>query len=63
MFNKLIQKIGKLHSRIFGYVSEKAKTSKWWAILLTVLVIYEVIEHIVYPILVPYLAYMHWFNK
>jgi hypothetical protein len=63
MFNKLIQKIGRLHSRIFGYVSEKAKTSKWWAILLTVLVIYEIIEHIVYPILVPYLAYMHWFNK
>ena len=63
MFNKLIQKIGRLHSRIFGYVSEKAKTSKWWAILLTVLVIYEIIEHIVYPILVPYLAYIHWFNK
>ena len=63
MFNKLIQKIGRLHSRIFGYVSEKAKTSKWWTILLTVLVIYEIIEHIVYPILVPYLAYMHWFNK
>ena len=63
MFNNIIQKIGRLHSRFFGYVSEKAKTSKWWAILLSVLVIYEIIEHVVYPILVPYLAYMHWFDK
>ena len=60
---KIISKIGETHSKIFGYVSHKAKTSKWWAVLLTFLVIYEVIEHIVYPILVPYLAYMHWFDK
>ena len=59
----LISKIGKLHSRLFGYVSEKAKTSKWWAILLTILVIYEIIEHIVYPILVPYLIYLNWWAK
>ena len=51
--NKLIKKIGQTHSKIFGYVSHKAKTSKWWAILLTGLVFYEIIEHIVYPILVP----------
>jgi len=60
---KLIAKIGQLHSRLFGYVSEKAKTSKWWAILLTVLVIYEIIEHIVYPILVPYLIYLNFWSK
>ena len=60
---KIISKIGQLHSRFFGYVSEKAKTSKWWAILLTFLVIYEIIEHIVYPILVPYLIYLNWWSK
>jgi len=60
---KLISKIGQMHSRLFGYVSEKAKTSKWWAILLTVLVIYEIIEHIVYPILVPYLIYLNFWSK
>ena len=60
--NKLIKKIGQLHSRFFGYVSEKAKTSKLWAILLTAFVIYEIIEHVVYPILVPYLSYQHWFK-
>jgi len=60
---KLISKIGLLHSRLFGYVSEKAKTSKWWAILLTFLVIYEIVEHIVYPILVPYLIYLQWWKQ
>ena len=60
---KLISKIGLLHSRLFCYVSEKAKTSKWWAILLTFLVIYEIVEHIVYPILVPYLIYLQWWKQ
>jgi len=55
----LINKIGNLHSRAFGYVSHKAKTSKMWAILLTLLVIYEIIEHLVYPWLVPYLIYLN----
>jgi len=59
--NTVVQKIGKWHSKVFGYVWNKAKTSKWWAIALTALVIYEVIEHVVYPILVPYLVYMNWF--
>ena len=61
--DKLIQKIGRTHAKIFGYVSERAKTSKWWTITLTALVIYELIEHIVYPILVPYLVYVNWFSK
>jgi len=60
---KLISKIGLLHSRLFAYVSEKAKTSTWWAVLLTFLVIYEIIEHIVYPILVPYLIYLQWWKQ
>jgi len=30
-----------------------------WAILLTFLVVYELIEHIVYPIPVPYLIYLN----
>jgi len=54
---RLIEKIGKLHSRAFAYVSEKAKTSKVWAILLTALVLYELVEHLVYPWLVPLLAF------
>ena len=52
-----------MYQKIFGYVSKKAKTSKWWAILLTFLVIYEIVEHVVYPILVPYLVYLNWFSK
>ena len=55
----LIQKIGNLHSRLFTYVGEKAKTSKVWAVALTLLVIYELIEHLVYPILVPYLIWLN----
>jgi len=61
--NAVVQKIGKWHSRVFGYVSKKAKTSKVWAIALTLLVIYEIIEHVVYPILVPYLIYLNWWAK
>ena len=54
---KLIDKIGQTHARIFGYVSEKAKTSRLWAVLLTALVLYELVEHLVYPWLVPWLVY------
>lgn len=61
--NKIVQKIGQFHSKVFGKISEKAKTSKVWAIVLTLLVIYEVIEHVVYPILVPYLIYLNWWAK
>ena len=61
--NSIVQRIGKWHSKVFGYVSKKAKKSKVWAIALTVLVIYELIEHIVYPILVPWLVYLNWFAK
>jgi len=52
----IIDRIGKMHSKVFTYVSKKAKTSRLWAILLTVLVIYELIEHLIYPWLVPLLA-------
>ena len=58
--NAIVQKIGKWHSRVFGYVSKKAKTSKWWAIALTVLVLYEIVEHVVYPVLVPWLLYLNF---
>ena len=57
----LIKKIGSYHARFFAFVSHKAKTSKMWAVLLTVFVIYEIIEHTVWTFLVPYLAYQHWF--
>ena len=61
--NKIVKKIGRWHSKVFGYVSKKAKTSKIWAIALTLLILYELIEHIVYPILVPYLIYLNWFSN
>jgi len=61
--NKIVQKIGQFHSKVFGKISEKAKTSKVWAIVLTLLVVYEIIEHVVYPILVPYLIYLNWWAK
>jgi hypothetical protein len=54
----IIDRIGRFHSKVFTYVSNKAKTSRIWAILLTALVIYEIIEHLVYPWLVPWLAYL-----
>lgn len=59
----IIKKIGMIHSKVFGTVSKKAETSQWWAILLTLLVVYELIEHIVYPILVPYLIYLNFWSK
>jgi hypothetical protein len=61
--NKIISKIGLWHSKIFSKVSEKARTSKIWAIVLSLLVVYELIEHIVYPILVPYLLYLNFWSK
>ena len=58
--NAIIRKIGLWHSKIFEALSRKARTSKFWAVLLTLAVIYEIIEDVVWPILVPYLVYMHW---
>ena len=60
--NKIIQKIGVWHSKIFEFLSKKARTSKFWAILLTLAVLYELVEHIVWPILVPWLMYLQWFK-
>ena len=59
--NAIVQIIGIAHSRFFGFLSMKAKTSKFWAILLTLAVLYEIIEHLVYPLLIPYMAYLSWF--
>ena len=56
----IIKKIGIWHSKIFQKLSEKAKNSKFWAILLTLAVFYELVEHIVYPILVPWLIYLNF---
>lgn len=60
--NAFLKSIQRFHTKIFGTLSEKAKTSKWWAILLSLAVLYEIVEHIVWPILVPYLMYMQWFK-
>jgi len=58
--NTILRKIGLWHSKIFGTLSEKARTSRFWAVLLTLAVLYEIIEHVVWPILVPYLIYVQW---
>tara|TARA_Y100000310_G_C20049035_1_gene519691 strand:- start:108 stop:293 length:186 start_codon:yes stop_codon:yes gene_type:complete len=58
--NTILRKIGLWHSKIFGTLAEKARTSRFWAVVLTLAVIYEIIEHVVWPILVPYLIYMQW---
>ena len=60
--NEILQRIQRFHSKIFAKLSEKAKTSKLWAILLSLAILYEIVEHIVWPILVPYLVYMQWFK-
>jgi hypothetical protein len=53
-----MSKIQRAHVKFFGFISEKAKTSKWWSALLTFLVLYEIVEHLVWPWLVPYMAYL-----
>ena len=58
--NKIVQKLGEWHSKLFKFLSKKAKTSKFWAILLTFAILYEIVEHLVWPILVPYLMYIQW---
>ena len=58
--NAIIRRIGLWHSKIFDSLSKKAKTSRFWAIVLTLAILYEIIEHVVWPILVPYLIYMQW---
>ena len=40
----IIQRIGETHAKLFTWVSNKAKTSKMWAIILTILVVYELVE-------------------
>ena len=59
---KFMSKVQKVHAKFFGFLAEKAKTSKWWAILLTVAVFYELLEHLVWPWFVPYMAYLTWFK-
>jgi len=54
---KLVNKIGQTHAKVLTWVADKAKNSKVWAIVLTLLVLYELVEHLVYPWLVPLLAY------
>ena len=46
--NAIITKIGLWHSKIFETLSRKARTSKFWAILLTLAVLYEIVEHILH---------------
>ena len=60
---KFMSKVQKVHAKVFGFLAEKAKTSKWWAVLLTVAVFYELLEHLVWPWFVPYMAYLAWFKE
>ena len=60
MLTTFMGKVQKAHARFFTFLAEKAKTSKWWAILLTVAVLYELVEHLAWPWLVPYMVYLTW---
>ena len=49
MIVKIADKIGELHARFFNWVGDKAKTSVWFAVLLTLIALYEICEHILGP--------------
>lgn len=51
MITKISESIGRAHARFFTFIGEKAKTSKLFAILLTLVVLYEICEHILGPTL------------
>ena len=57
---KFMSKVQKVHAKFFSFLAEKAKSSKWWAALLTLAVLYELVEHLVWPWLVPYMIYLTW---
>jgi hypothetical protein len=50
MITKLAETIGKAHGKFFSYLSSKAQTSKLFALLLTIVALYEIFEHIFVPI-------------
>lgn len=51
MIVKLASTIGKLHGRFFAWLSVKAESHPMWALLLTLVALYEIFEHIVLPLL------------
>lgn len=56
MLMNLVQRIGQYHAKALNWVADRAKDSKIWAVVLTIFVIYELVEHLVFPWLVPLLA-------
>ena len=51
MITKLAEKISNFHSKFFMYLGNKAKTSKLFALILTLMALYEICEHILGPTL------------
>ena len=57
---KIADYISAFHHKMFAYVSERAKASVWFAILLSFMALYEVFEHIVIPAALLVWAYLNW---
>jgi hypothetical protein len=57
---KIAQYLSDFHQKMFAYVSERAAASVWFAILLSIMALYEVFEHIVIPAALIAWAWMNW---
>lgn len=57
---KIAEYISSFHHKMFAYVSERAKASVWFAILLSLMALYEVFEHIVIPVALIVWAWISW---
>ena len=58
--HKIASYISNFHHRMFAYVSERAQASVWFAILLSIMALYELIEHLVIPIGLAIWAWTSW---
>lgn len=51
MIVKFAKNIGKWHGQFFGWLSQKATTSNWFALALTLWALYEIFEHVALPVI------------
>jgi hypothetical protein len=51
MLIKIANRIGKAHAEFFGWLSQRAAASIWFALALTLYALYEIFEHIALPII------------
>ena len=46
---KLANYIGRAHGKFFMWLSQKSEQNPWFSLLLTILAIYEIVEHVLGP--------------